>query len=298
MYQPLVENVNHLLSNEQNGHKVVFSSLSDYYQPVQSQGFAIKYVINGIERYTLNGQKYPVETGKYLLSNSTHHGHVEIESRQHVKSICINLVPSLLAEIVASHLRPDTAYSDLALGQFFSSYHFLENQYEAKYTRVGQLLIGLESSIQINGFGDTDWTLDFFYALSESLIADQLPVFRQLQAIPSIKSATKKDLLKRIFRGKELMDSCFALPLSIELIAQEACLSEYHFFRLFKSVFGTTPHQYLIQKRLERAHGLLQKERSSVSMAAIESGFTDIFTFSKAFKKQFGHAPSAISKQI
>ena len=137
----------------------------------------------------------------------------------------------------------------------------------------------------------------FFYQLSETIIADQVPIFKQLQAIPSIKSATKKDLFKRISLGKEYIENYFFLPLTIEKIAKESCMSEYHFFRLFKIVFGISPNQYIIQKRLEHGQKILKQDRYLVSTAAVESGFSDIFTFSKAFKKHFGYSPSGIFRQ-
>jgi AraC family transcriptional regulator len=296
MYQPFADNINVLDSMNQNDNILVFSSVSAFYEPVRSKGFAVKYVVEGVERYTLNGQKYPVETGKYLLSNNTTEGYVEIESGKNVKGICINIVPDLLAEIVASHQRPDTAFTDPALGCFFSSNLFLEQQYNAQNTQVGQFLMNLAQSVQHQHFNKNQLSIEFFYQLSEKIIADQIPVFKQLQAIPSVKPSTKKDLLQRVYRGKELMDASFIAPLHIAYIAQEACMSEYHFFRLFKLVFGISPNQYLIQKRLERGYFILKQDRDSVTTAAIASGFSDIFTFSKAFKKQFGCAPSAISK--
>src|SRR6218665_14231 len=117
-------------------NSLVFSSLREYYQPVKSEGFAIKYVVEGIERYKLNNKSYPIETGKYLLTNDTYEGSVEIEANRNVKGICININPQMIAEVLASKKRPDTAYTDIELGQYFSSVHFLENQYADTQTHL------------------------------------------------------------------------------------------------------------------------------------------------------------------
>ena len=277
---------------------LVISSLKGFYYPVKSQGFAIKYVMDGMERYTLNGCRFPVGAGKYLLSNGVSEGHVEIEDRHFVTGICINIVPELLAEVAASQCRPDTAFTDAELGQFFSTGLFLEQQYDAASTHLGAILRRLHKAVLHNEVSREAVNKEFFYTLSEQIIADQIPVFKQLQAIPSIKSVTKKDLYKRVSRGKELIDELFCHSLTVEALAIEACMSEYHFFRLFKSVFGQTPNQYIIQKRLQYAYLLLQKERASVSEAAFESGFSDIYAFSKSFKKHFGYSPSKAFKLV
>ena len=296
MYQLLTENLNAIDSIKHNDNSIVLSSLREFYQPVRSQGFAIKYVIDGVERYTLNGSQYPIETGKYLLTNCANEGHVEIESRNHVKGICINIVPEMLAEVVASISRPDTAFTDVALGQFFSSALFLENCYDANQTKLGEMLLRLQRAIQNDTYQHKDFSTAFFYTISEQIVADQIPIFKQLQAIPSIKSVTKKELYKRVLRGKEYMDASFANPLTIKLVATEACMSEYHFFRLFKAIFKQTPNQYIIEKRLKYAKALLQKDRTAVSSAAVEAGFSDIYSFSKAFKSYFGYSPSYFLK--
>ena len=221
------------------GNNIIdFSALKEFYGSVKSTDFSIKYVIDGIERYHLNGQEYPLETGKYLLSNNIQEGHVEIQSPQQVKGICINIAPELILEIISTTCRPDTPYSDVELGQYFSSSLFLENQYDATHTHLGQALLSIGNTIlNTSNWHNQDLNIEFFYTLSEKIIADQVPVMKQLHAIPSIKFETKKDLLKRISKGKEFIDAAFLKSLTIEWVAREACMSEYHFFRLFKTHF-------------------------------------------------------------
>jgi AraC family transcriptional regulator len=275
---------------------VVFSVLSDFYSVVNTKGFAIKYVVDGVERYTLDGEKYPIQAGEYLLSNASNEGFVEIESRKTVKGVCINITPNMLAEVVASHCVPNTAYADITLGQFFNSNHFLENKYNAKHTHLGKSLIEMGLSIGKNMLDSEHLNNEFFYAISEKIVADHITIFKQLQTIPSVKPTTKKDLFRRVSKGKEFIDATFLTTHSIESVAHEACMSEYHFFRLFKSVFGVSPHQYMLRKRLELGHSILCQDKDSVSTAAFESGFSDIHAFSKAFKKHYGFAPSALLK--
>ena len=297
MKQLFNEHSNIMETIRQDENLVVFSSLSEFYHPVKSTGFSIKYVVDGSESYTLNGQKFEVNTGQYLLSNMTNEGQVEIESTKNVNGICMSISPEILTEVVASFQRPDTAISDLSLGEFFTTNRFLEAQYDAKNTNLGKILRDLALNVQNDFTSKDDFGQAFFYQLSEQIITDQIPIFKQLQSIPSIKSSTKKDLFKRVHVGKEYIENYFFLPLTIKKIAKESCMSEYHFFRLFESVFGISPNQFIIQKRLEHGQNILKQDRYSVSTAAEQSGFSDIFAFSKAFKKHFGYSPSGQNRR-
>ena len=288
----LSDSCNSIDTFELNKNVVVFSAVKTFYHRTKSEGFAVRYVVNGVEHYNLNGQAYPVEGGSYLLSNATQEGFIEVDSDRQVCGICLNIMPELLSEVVATMQRPDTAFSDVALGEFFSSAYFLENKYVAQQTQLGKML----SDLQPHLFAQSDFNMEFFYTLSEKIIADQIPIFKQLQAIPSIKSSTRKELYRHVLKGKDFIDATFLMPTTIEKIAREACLSEYHFFRLFKSIFNVSPHQYILKKRLEYAQNILIQDKIAVSVAAYDSGFSDIYTFSKAFKKHFGHAPSTLLK--
>ena len=73
-------------------------------------------------------------------------------------------------------------------------------------------------------------------------------------------------------------------------MAREAKLSEYHFIRLFKTVFNTTPYKYIVEKRLHFALELLDTNYS-ISDISVLLGYTDVPAFSNAFKQQFGFSP-------
>ena len=79
--------------------------------------------------------------------------------------------------------------------------------------------------------------------------------------------------------------------LSIETLAQKYYLSKYHMMRKFKEETGYTMHSYIVSKRLLLARSLIT-QGTPVIKAAQQSGFGDYTTFVRAYKKQFGAAPS------
>jgi AraC-like DNA-binding protein len=99
------------------------------------------------------------------------------------------------------------------------------------------------------------------------------------------------DLDERLWRARRFIDESYHLPINLAEISKQACLSRYHFLRLFRETFDTTPHQYLIQRRIERAKELLRLHGLSVTDVCFEVGFESLGSFSSLFRKCVGHAP-------
>ena len=90
---------------------------------------------------------------------------------------------------------------------------------------------------------------------------------------------------------KLFMQENFAKPLDIEDYAYLTGRSIATFRRDFKSRYGISPKKWLIEKRLEQASQLLQKNSDSIAEVALQSGYENIPHFIKAFHKKFGMSP-------
>jgi len=86
--------------------------------------------------------------------------------------------------------------------------------------------------------------------------------------------------------------------ISVSRLAEEAHLSKYHFCRLFKRHCKMTPMEYVALQRITRATELLQKRVVNISEAALESGYRDMSTFIRHFRKFTGMNPSRYRKSI
>jgi len=78
--------------------------------------------------------------------------------------------------------------------------------------------------------------------------------------------------------------------LSLEELAGVACLSPFHFHRLFLRNTGVSPHEYLIQFRIKKARELLMGG-NSIARVAMDLGFADQSHFNRYFKRVIGVAP-------
>ena len=84
---------------------------------------------------------------------------------------------------------------------------------------------------------------------------------------------TDLETLQRLGRARDFIDHCYDHPLSLDQISEKACFSRYHFLRLFRQAFNKTPHQYLIERRIEKAKELLGDDGLRVTMSVSKSAF-------------------------
>lgn len=71
-------------------------------------------------------------------------------------------------------------------------------------------------------------------------------------------------------------------------------LSPYHFSRLFKRRMGITPHQYILQQRIEKAKDLIQHSELSIAEIAVQTGFSDQSHLTRCFKRSVGVTPKQL----
>lgn len=115
-----------------------------------------------------------------------------------------------------------------------------------------------------------------------------------MQLFKSLDIQANSGLLERndhIVRAIEFMKSNLHRPLNLEDLAQAANLSKYHFSRLFTSVMGITPWNYLTQIRMEKAGYLLQTQAHKIHEIAEMVGYSTVNYFDKVFRKSFGTSP-------
>lgn len=85
--------------------------------------------------------------------------------------------------------------------------------------------------------------------------------------------------------------------IKIEELANIACLSNDHFTRVFKSVMGISPMEYVIRKRIEKSQYLLQSTDFSISRITEQTSFKSTSYFTRMFKKYVFVTPAAYRKQ-
>jgi AraC-like DNA-binding protein len=97
-------------------------------------------------------------------------------------------------------------------------------------------------------------------------------------------------------RIREYVDSHLDQSIELESLAATAELSVYHFARTFKQSEGTTPHAFVLERRLARARELLTRTDLSLSEVAFAVGFADQSHFTRRFRQMVGVSPGQFRK--
>ncbi len=102
---------------------------------------------------------------------------------------------------------------------------------------------------------------------------------------------------ERIQKAVDFIERNLKERIVLEDIAKEACLSKYHFHRIFSSVVGETIGDYIRKRRLTEASKILMNYSMKVAEIAFEYQFETQQSFSRSFKNHFGISPGQYRKQ-
>ncbi|WP_271270457.1 helix-turn-helix domain-containing protein [Aliamphritea hakodatensis] len=95
---------------------------------------------------------------------------------------------------------------------------------------------------------------------------------------------------EQVRQSRELMDTHYSARLELDDLAKAACMSRFHFVRIFQQMYGLTPRVYLRDLRISKAKDLI-KTGMPVTQACLDVGYQSMPTFSSVFKKCTGNTP-------
>lgn len=268
--------------------RVIYSELDAYESIEHTDAVSIKYVISGTECYGHQGITHEVHPGEAICFNKNERLHAFLEGNQMAIGLCIGVDHSRIQDVLST-ITDDTLDNEPATVPSLELPPVVFNTAEFN---LGNILKDIGQIAQQNMTGqlyDTDTT---YYNLTLALIFGQRSLQQQISRIKASKRTTREELYRRIKAGKDYLHDNWHQNISIKEAARVANLSEFHFFRTFKSIHRQSPNRYLLDLRLEKARNLVSHSQLSLTDIALQCGFYDLPTFSRYFKRTYHTTPS------
>lgn len=92
-------------------------------------------------------------------------------------------------------------------------------------------------------------------------------------------------------RISEFIERNISERFTLSDLADAACMSRFHFARMFRRTFGISPMEYVLRARIERAKPMLLARGPSVADVAATFGFCDQSHFTRSFRRITGCSP-------
>jgi AraC-like DNA-binding protein len=94
------------------------------------------------------------------------------------------------------------------------------------------------------------------------------------------------------------LDSHMGGAIRLEEMARTACVSRFHFARMFRARVGTSPMEYVIARRIEMAKERLARTNASICTVALDLGFFDQSHFCRTFCRRVGSTPGEYRMRV
>lgn len=251
---------------------------------------SLKFVFEGEATFESGGSVHRVDAGAYLALNAGSPYRVRVSPNTGADALSL-FFSEEFAESVVHDLRRSVGR---ALDDPNPKIVPAGGVFERLYPDAGALTLArrLKGGLPILKY-DPLWLEEHARMLLIRLLNAQADALREAAAIKAARSATREELYRRLYLARDYAEAKLADPLTLDELAFVACLSTNYFLRTFRELFGTSPHQFLIQKRLQKAQRLLAETDLTVGDVCLRVGFQSLGSFSWLFKRRVGVSPDA-----
>ncbi len=271
---------------------IIHNKTKSAYSPLHTGPLTLKFTLKGEEYFATKQRSYRVQPYSYLIFNNGQKYSARIQSETECETLSVFFRPSFAEEVLNSIIASEENIFEDGVHNMTASDQpvtFMEMIYPFD-GRLMQYIYKFTLAAKTD-FNDEQWLEEEFYMMLKMLFEIRKQVSEEIHRIPAVKRSTKIEVYKKINDAKDYIDDNFNTEIKIEDAAKIACMSNFHFIRLFKNVFNETPYQYITYKRLARASSLIMKSEMSITEVCFEVGFSSLSSFSWLFKQKYGMSP-------
>src|SRR5215831_11150794 len=269
---------------------VIHTKVKEAYRPDIEGPVSIFMNLAGSSYCQVEGRTVSIPEDYYFISNRSQHYSLTIESKQPVETFNIHFGEHFSEGVLGGLITATDSMLDNGTQQHGRAVTFHNRLYK-KGDQFNRLVAAM---LQLNTGKEFDKLLfeELLEGLLRHLFLQHRDILTAMDKLPSLKRSVKVELFKRLSFAADYIHSNQHLQIDLSELASTACLSKFHFLRLFKLVYGHSPHQYIQQLRLEKAIRLLGDSSLPVGTIAELVGFENSQSFSRLFHQRMGLYPS------
>ena len=257
-----------------------------------AHALSIRAAWGGTELCHVGGRDIGVDDDNFLILN---HGRVygtSIRATHAVESLAICFRPGLAERACGAMIV--SLERALAEGDTVPAVQpeFIEQlqPHDSSVTPVLQYI----RAHALQGVEDDAWYEEQLHFLLERMLRHRVRLQDKVAALRLTRATTRREVFRRIGHATDFLHTNYAQPIDLDEIARAACLSKYHFLRLFALVHGMTPFSYLQRKRARVALRLLRTTAYTVAEVACSVGFSQRTTALRQIRRWTGLRPLQI----
>jgi len=246
------------------------------------QRLSIKLARGGRERYFIDGRSIAVDDDSFLILNDNRVYGSRFDPEADLESFSIFFRPGMAEEVLGALQTPvervlDGDDAGPQPVEFSEALHPHDSL-------VSPVLRYVQYAVR-SGVDDGDWYEEQFHFLLERMFAHHRRVVERTEQLPALKSATRREVGRRLALAVDLVHAHYESDIGLADMAKAACLSKFHFLRLFTELHGLTPHAYLQRKRALAAARLFQSGGHSATAVAARTGFNSRATMGRQLRR-------------
>ena len=259
----------------------IFRFSTSYFEIETHAGeFSIKFVLSGEERYFFRRRIVAVRPGQFLLVNAGDEYSSLID---------------LPSESFSIFFRRNE-FADAARSLVASAETLLEDPSgrgnDALVARIANRTTNsvgrrLRATIAAIDHGDHARVSESVHLLLLDSLSDHWKLAPPDRLVDIRRRSTRDELIARVVRAREVIDDSHGLSVDLLSLSKAACLSRFHFLRVFTEITGETPVAYARRRRLRLGAKLLRQGGDPLFVAQ-QVGYKNVRNFVRAYERTFG----------
>ncbi|MDB5145848.1 MAG: helix-turn-helix transcriptional regulator [Mucilaginibacter sp.] len=271
----------------ENKNKITSTTLNQKTYTETTGNFSIRFIFSGNETCSIGRRQLSVHSDSFIILNKGTRFTSNSDPRFPVNVFSIEFDDDFLNVFNSNFLKGNKA---ILFDPDNSAYQLRETIYPFKGD-IKLNICGLKNLLDNEPIDDGLINEYLHRCLFNCYRVYNEEIFQKAKKLNFLHFSTRIEILRRLNLAKEYLYANYNTNVNLESLANYACLSVNHLLRTFKLAYNQSPHQFLIQLRLQRAQLLLTKTEYPVYEIVNMVGFKCTSSFIRLFRTRYKTTP-------